>query len=290
MMKRISKTILALLPVLALAGAASAQFSFKTAEGKTIGNKNAPTYLKYYTDADAKGKPSDAMYVTWEKERVKISKLNLRKDGSIYNIDEFYFYYESFDPKEAKADEDHKEWLRLKVADSKPIPQYSYYEDRSYGKMSYEFTLYFPEEKNANEFLVKITDKKLDQALDLSYTPGPRLVIKDFVFPEPKPAPAPSRDDSSGSGEAKPGAQPASPAPSPKKVEDVSVELRNKSNSPIEIVIKEGRGSATTFSLSARGSRSRRIKVGAEIRLKSSGQLLLTITESMNKTEQVIAK
>jgi hypothetical protein len=292
------KTLLALSVLIAFASASSAQFTFQTAEGKTIGSKVAPTYrTSFQKESGGPSIPIEDVYLTWEKERVKIVTVGLTSTGEgIRGITEFYFYYDLFDPKNVRTTKDVG-GVNCNFNFPKPpklIPYYNYDSSWTYGGMNQYFSLLLPTQQDADAFLEKLADKKLDLALDLEYIPGPRLAIADFRFPPRDAPPTPTTpivtDEAPASAPAAPGT-PAPPA-APKKIEEVLVILYNKSNSPIEVVVKNNpKGSTRSlFTVNARSTRREKIKVGGEVRAKGSDALLLTVTEKMDKTEQVIAR
>ena len=290
------KTLLALSVILALSGAASAQFAFKTAEGKTIGSKVAPTFRTFYRKtSDGALLPLDDVYLTWEKERVKVVQVGLGDDEkTIRGVLEFFFYYDLLNSKEIQWEERSSGvGLTCWFKGAKRIPYYSYHKDWTHGRMDDRLTLEFPDKKVAEAFLKKVEEKQLDLSLDLDYQPRARLAFhEDYRFPPHDAAPAPVivADEKPAASET-PKSAPAAPS-APKKREEVSVKLYNKSNNPIELIVKDyPKGSGgTIFTLNSRNSRRYTIRVGGEVRVKATGAVLLSVTEAMHDTEQVIAR
>jgi hypothetical protein len=279
--------------VLALGSAAHAQFTFKTFDGKTIGSKVKPDYIIPFIDSP---KAEREIYLTWEKERVKVVTVKYDIFEAIDTVTETHLYFNGFDPKRIQTGIDEGT-LFIRQNEGWTAAAYKYTDSSSSCVAENFAQLNFPKAEHREAFVSKMVDKKLALSLDLDYTPGPPPIIKEYDLQKEKPAsdssteapekPAQSEDKPKNGGSPTP-AKPEPPAP--KKREEVSVKLFNKSENKIEIVIKHGRGSSTITTINQRNSRRFDLKVGAEVRLKGSNQLLLTVTEKMHDTEQVIAK
>lgn len=306
------RTFLTGLAVLALASVSHAQFTFRTAEGKVISDKSAPSYRTSYSRTSNGPKVvGDEVYLTWEKERVKIVVAMCNGNDKPIRVSEYYLYYSTFSEKNTKktksgnGDEIELEYrvpYEPKLVNGNPepnldkyLPYYAYYDDRTTGGMTNELTLTFPTAAELDAFVAKVEEKKFDLSLDLDFTPGPKLVVAAYEFRSDSDSPTPRPTDSAAP--EKPKTQdPTTPAPAPKpapkaKVE-VVVKLYNKSNNPIELIVKDyPKGSGgTIFTLNSRTSRRYTIRVGGEVRAKATGALLLTVTDKMDDTEQVIAR
>ncbi len=98
------KTLLALSVILALSGAASAQFTFTGFTGKTMKNSARPDVR--ISGKDALGKPTTALehYFIWNKDSVKIQSV-MYDAGKPNMVRENLFYYADSSPKTTEVKE-----------------------------------------------------------------------------------------------------------------------------------------------------------------------------------------
>jgi hypothetical protein len=95
------KTLFALSVILALAGAASAQFTFTGFTGKTMKNSARPDVRISGKDAAGKTVTELEHYFVWEKDHVKIQSV-MFDAGKPNMVRENLFYYADFDVSSTK--------------------------------------------------------------------------------------------------------------------------------------------------------------------------------------------
>lgn len=259
---------LALLCGLALTSTAQAQFSFKTAEGKTLSNKNAPDVLTVERFT------KDAYYFVWEKDHVRIYSGKVNGSGLIECLYENWLYYEDFKSENASYREiDGFSYYAIVFSGKSLMPEYKYFQSSmTMGEMVSAFQIKFPDKKTTDAFVTKLTDKKLDMSLDLDYTPPAKLVIEGkYQFPP--------KDEA--------------PKPTPKRVsENFYVTLVNDSKEEIHVLYQEkpDSNSVRSIIISAGSYKIEKVIAGSQIFWRNPKRLALTIKRSMEDTKVILAK
>jgi hypothetical protein len=262
------RTILTCLAVLALASTSHAQFTFKTAEGKTLSNKNAPDVLT--VDRFTK----DAYYFVWEKDHVRIYSGKVNDQGRIECLYEHWLYYENFKSENATYKElDGFSYYYVFFQGKSQIPKYTYFENLTTGEMVSVLQIKFPDKKTTDAFITKLIDKKLEMSLDLDYTPPAKLVIEGkYQFP-------PEKEEA--------------PKPAPKRVsEDFYVTLVNDSKAEIHVLYQEkpDSNSVRSIIISPGSYKMEKVIAGSQIFWRNPKRLALMIKRSMEDTRVILAK
>jgi hypothetical protein len=272
---------LSLVSLLALATTASAQFTFTTAEGKTIRSTKAPDVRI------VRGMLKQESYFSWEKDHLRIYFISKNGDDPIDVFEDTRLYFADFKPTNVRQSEyDGLFICNIKFPEGSGVPSYSHSPKSVLGEMVRTVMVTFPDKKQLGAFVETLTEKALEMSLDLDYTPPARLVIagKYRYPPVATPAPAPE--------------PPA--APKPKKLSEIVVILRNESREEIKVQYQRSAtaDSSRNINIPAGGQREVDSVIGGQIYWRQkpgekkslAERLVLTITESMHKTRVLIAK
>ncbi len=274
-----------------------AQFNFTRFAGKEVSNTNKPN-AEVYKIVDGSKTLDDAYYLTWEENYLKIQQVVYANTPP--SVIETYLHYEDVVDDKISSEPETEEELKsinktfYRITPKTKMPQI-WYSSRFYSQeFATSIALPFANDKAYKEFIAKIKDKAYDLALKLDDAPE-RFSITEERLKEDVPdanstASTESDDDETSSNSGSSASNSSSNSTPPAKTE-VTVEIKNKSNSPLEIYYKDNpkNSSKTSTSINARSSKRISIKVGGVV-YSASGQELLRITADMDDTEQIIAK
>jgi hypothetical protein len=172
------KTILALLPVLALCPAAHAQFTFTGFTGKTMQNASKPAVRIREKDASGKLLTTLEHYFIWGKDSVKIQSVMFDQNKPNM-VRENIFYYADFMPENTKAERSEATKSIESVLSSKggaSVPTWEntdvYYSEAMRDLVS----ITFESKAQGQAFLAKLAQKKRQA----SATPQ-RLKLKNIM-------------------------------------------------------------------------------------------------------------
>ncbi len=278
-----------------------AQFNFTRFADKEVSNSNKPD-AQVYKIVDGSKTLDDAYYLTWEENYLKIQQVVYANTPP--SVIETYLHYEDVvDDKissEPETDDELKSVNKTvyRITPKTKMPQI-WYSGIFYSKeFAATVSLPFANDKAYKDFIAKIKDKAFDLALKLDDAPERFAITEEYLKAEDSRSTSNTStssdeeeeksNESSNSGSS---ASNSSSNSTPQAKTEVTVEIKNKSNSPLEIYYKDNpkNSSKTSTSINARTSKRISIKVGGVV-YSASGQELLRITADMDDTEQIIAK
>ncbi len=280
-----------------------AQFSYTRFADKEVSNSNKPDAEIFQIGGGSKN-VKYAYYLTWEENYLKIQEVVYTNTPP--SVIETYLHYEDVVDDKISSEPETDEALKTvnktvyRITPKTKMPQI-WYSGIFYSKeFAATVSLPFANDKAYKDFIAKIKDKAFDLALKLDDAPE-RFAITEEYLKEDVPvadttASTESDDEEETSSNSSSSASSSSSNNSssnstPQAKTEVTVEIKNKSNSPLEIYYKDNpkNSSKTSTSINARTSKRISIKVGGVV-YSASGQELLRITADMDDTEQIIAK
>ena len=279
-----------------------AQFNFTRFADKEVSNSNKPD-AEVYKLVDGSKTLDDAYYLTWEENYLKIQQVVYANTPP--SVIETYLHYEDVvDDKissEPETDDELKSINKTiyRITPKTKMPQI-WYSSKFYSQeFASNIALPFANDKAYKDFIAKIKDKAYDLALKLDDAPERFSITEEHLkedVPDATSTVATTSDDESTNSDSDNAESNSSSNSSsnsnstPQAKTEVTVEIKNKSNSALEIYYKDNpkNSSKTTTSLNARSSKRISIKVGGVV-YSASGQELLRITADMDGTGQIIA-
>ena len=270
---------------------------------KEVSNSNKPD-AEVYKIVDGSKTLDDAYYLTWEENYLKIQQVVYANTPP--SVIETYLHYEDVvDDKissEPETDDELKSINKTiyRITPKTKMPQI-WYSSKFYSQeFASNIALPFANDKAYKDFIAKIKDKAYDLALKLDDAPERFSITEEHLkedVPDATSTVATTSDDESTSSRfgqfrikfVKSNSSSNSNS-TPQAKTEVTVEIKNKSNSALEIYYKDNpkNSSKTTTSLNARSSKRISIKVGGAV-YSAGGQELLRITAEMDGTGQIIA-
>lgn len=279
-----------------------AQFSYTGFGGREVSNTNKPFEIIDFGDQRNSQVTVriQEYYLEWNESYVKIQIAGYLEDDELITLEEQFLNYKDVKKQnkiEKTSDGANNKPSYTITLDSNKLPTIDYREKIYLKSHKSSLTLPFADDKAFLAFIAKIQDKALDLALDLDKETA-RFDFEDEVehnnsksetssTTSENSASTASDDDEKTSSNS----DSSSSNSTPQAKTEVTVEIKNKSNSPLEIYYKDNpkNSSKTSTSINARSSKRISIKVGGVV-YAAGGQELLRITADMDDTEQIIAK
>jgi hypothetical protein len=281
-----------------------AQFSYTGFGGREVSNTNKPFEIIDFGDQRNSQVTVriQEYYLEWNESYVKIQIAGYLEDGELITLEEQFLNYKDVKKQnkieKTSAGANNKPGYTITL-DSNKLPTIDYREKIYLKSHKSSLSLPFADDKAFLAFIAKIQDKALDLALDLDKETA-RFDFEDEVehnnsksensSTTSESSASTESDDDEKSNESSNTSNSSSNS-TPQAKTEVTVEIKNKSNSPLEIYYKDNpkNSSKTSTSINARSSKRISIKVGGVV-YSAGGQELLRVTADMDDTEQIIAK